>query len=114
MITLSIFGTIEPPINNKVGGYDPSLSGFSVFLKNIIFLIFILAGLYALFNFIFAGFEFINAGGDSGKITQAWNKIWQSLLGLVIMIAAFAVAAIAGQILFGQWDFILRPTIPTP
>ncbi len=114
MLISSIFGTINPPINNKVGGYDPSLSGFSAFLKNIIFLIFILAGLYALFNFIFAGFEFINAGGDSSKITQAWNKIWQSLLGLVIMIAAFAVAAIAGQILFGRWDFILRPTIPTP
>ncbi|NOY15264.1 MAG: hypothetical protein GXP43_03550 [bacterium] len=111
----SIFGDIKPPIGGtKVGGYDPTLDGLSAFLRNIIFLIFIAAGLYAFFNFIFAGFDFINAGGDSNKITQAWNKIWQSLLGLVIMLASFAIAAIAGQILFGQWDFILKPTIPGP
>ncbi len=110
----TIFGEIKPPSGGKVGGYESGFSGMSSFIKNLIYLIFVVAGLYALLNFIMAGFEFINAGGDSSKISKAWNKIWKSLLGLIIMIAAFALAAIVGQVLFGRWDFILKPTIPTP
>ncbi len=108
-----IFGQIKPPMGNKVGGYASDLTGFSSFLKNIIYLIFVVAGLYTLLNFIMAGFEFIGAGGDSSKISKAWNKIWQSILGIVIMIAAFALAALVGQIIFGRWDYILKPTIPS-
>ncbi len=114
MLFGSIFGTIQPPTGNSVGSFSASLMGLSHFIRNIIILLFIVAGLYAFFNFIIAGFEFISAGGDSSKISKAWGKIWQSILGLVIMIAAFALAAIIGSVLFNSWKFILQPNIPSP
>ena len=73
----------------------------------------VIAGVYALFNLIFAGYAFMSAGDDAKKVAGAWAKIWQSLLGLAIAAGAFVLAAIFGQLIFRQWDFILNPQIPT-
>jgi hypothetical protein len=97
---LSRFGTIQ-------GG------GLAKFIQLILRLMIIGAGLYALFNIIFAGYAFLSAGGDSKKIEGAWGRIWQSLLGLAIAGGSFVLAAIFGQLLFGRADFILNPVIPT-
>jgi hypothetical protein len=56
----------------------------------------------------------MNAGGDSKAVGKAWDKIWQSLLGLVIIVGSFAVASIFGQLIFGRADFILNPQIYGP
>ena len=55
----------------------------------------------------------MSAGEDAKKVAGAWAKIWQSLLGLAIAAGSFVLAAIFGQLIFGQWDFILNPQIPT-
>jgi len=73
----------------------------------------VIAGVYALFNLIFAGYAFMSAGDDAKKVAGAWAKIWQSLWGLAIAAGAFVLAAIFGQLIFRQWDFILNPQIPT-
>jgi len=86
-------------------------------LGNLLNLVFksmiVIAGVYALFNLIFAGYAFMSAGEDAKKVAGAWAKIWQSLLGLAIAAGSFVLAAIFGQLIFGQWDFILNPQIPT-
>jgi hypothetical protein len=70
------------------------------------------AGIYALFNFIFAGYAFLGAEGDPKKIEAAWAKIWQSALGLAIAAGALVLAAIFGQLIFGDAKAILYPSIP--
>lgn len=106
-----IFGTVSPP---------PAIAKYSdpgVGLGNLLNLVFksmiVIAGVYALFNLIFAGYAFMSAGEDAKKVAGAWAKIWQSLLGLAIAAGSFVLAAIFGQLIFGQWDFILNPQIPT-
>lgn len=89
-------------------------SGLLALLNNILRLVFIFAGIFAFLRFIVAGLTFMNAGGDVKKIQQAWTSIWQSLLGLIIMLGAFAMAVLMGQILFGSWDAILYPKIYGP
>jgi hypothetical protein len=54
------------------------------------------------------------AGGDSKKMTQAWDRIWQSLVGLVIIVASFVIAALVGLLFFGDAGFILSPRIYGP
>lgn len=109
----SIFGQIKLPeaITSKYG----SEAGLAI--GNLLNLVFrsmiVLAGVYALFNLIFAGYAFMSAGDDAKKVAGAWAKIWQSLLGLAVAAGAFVLAAIFGQLIFGQWDFILNPQIPT-
>jgi len=106
-----LVGPITNPLEaNSYGG----LGGVGLFITNIIRLIFVVAGVYSLFNFLIAGFGYINAGGDSKKLDKAWSMIWQSLMGLVIIVASFAVASLFGYLIFGRADFILNPTIYGP
>jgi hypothetical protein len=108
--TDSIVGTINPP----PGSVTYTIAGIVPFLNNIIKFLIVLAGVYVLFNIILAGFQFINAGGDPKNVEKAWNKIWQSVLGLIIVAGSFVLAVIFGYLVFGDPMAILSPKIYTP
>jgi len=106
----NIFGTgITPPsfISSKP-------EGMITLFNNILRLLIVVGGIYTLLNFILAGFQFISAGGDPKKIEAAWAKIWQSMIGLLIIVASFALAALLSQILFKDPTAILNPKIYGP
>lgn len=105
-----IFGEVADPLP-AYGGYD---RGLTLFFTNILRLVFVAAGIFAFINLIIAGFQFMTAGGDSKAIASAWNRIWQSLVGLIIIIGSFALAALFGYIIFGDANFILKPQIYGP
>ncbi|HCM37453.1 MAG: hypothetical protein UV61_C0010G0022 [Candidatus Gottesmanbacteria bacterium GW2011_GWB1_43_11] len=105
------FGTITNPI--KQGSLGPG-GGLITLLNNVLRLVFVVAGIYAFLQIVGAGLNFMNAGGDAKKIEQAWSQIWQSLLGVVIVISSLAIAALAGQLLFGDATAILNPRIYGP
>jgi hypothetical protein len=104
------FGSINPPqsafSNNKNPG--EAIGGL---IQLVISALIVGAGVYALINLILAGYAFMSAGDDAKKVAGAWAKIWQTLLGLAFAAGAFVLAAIFGQLIFGQWDFILNPSI---
>ena len=109
-----LFGPIFGPINNplpKYGGVETGLVGL---LNNIIRLIFVVAGLFALFQFIFAGYDFINAAGDPEAVSRAWSKIWQALIGLLVLALSILLSMLFGQILFGDPRAILEPKLYGP
>ena len=107
------FGTISPsslPLA-KYNGQPGTAIG--TLIQYAAWILIVGAGIYALFNFILAGYAFMSAGDDPKKVTGAWAKIWQTALGLALAAGAFVLAAIFGQLIFGRWDFILNPAIPT-
>lgn len=106
-----VVGTVESPILQTYGNFD---IGVTALMTNILRLVFVVAGVYALFNFIIAGYQYMMAGGDSKALASAWARIWQTLLGLIIIVASFALAALFGYILFGNAGFILNPVIYGP
>ena len=107
------FGTVVIPdsIKTKFGTSPATAIGklIQFSLRSLI----VVAGIYALFNFILAGYAFMSAGDDPKKVAGAWSKIWQTALGLAFAAGAFVLAALFGQLIFGDWNFILNPTIPT-
>lgn len=103
------FGQITPPTTAFTGKEAGVAIGSLI--QVIISLLIVGAGVYTLINLVIAGYGFLSAGDDPKKITSAWAQIWQSLLGLAITAGAFVLAAIFGQLIFGRWDFILKPTI---
>lgn len=77
----NIFGKVSPPPG--VSQYsDGALSGLPLFINNILKLLIVGAGIYSLFSLVLAGYAFLSAGDDPKKVTAAWSKIWQTLLGL--------------------------------
>lgn len=110
----TIIGTVDNPLPTAYHGVTGNPSGLILFLTNILRLIFVAAGLFAFVNLILAGFQFMSAGGDAKAVGQAWAKIWQSLLGLVLVVGSFALAALVGYLLFGPGGSILSPKIYGP
>lgn len=106
-------GVITPPAN-IVSAIDPvtgKLIGIIAFLNILLRIVFIIGGLFAFFNIVMAGFGFLSAGGDPKMVTKAWEKIYQSLLGIVVIAASFLFAAIIGILIFQDPTAILQPTI---
>jgi nucleoside recognition membrane protein YjiH len=110
-----IVGKVENPLPEAYRGITAAQGGgLILFLTNILRLVFVVAGLFAFINLILAGFQFMGAGGDAKAVEKAWAKIWQSLLGLILVAGSFALAALFGYLLFGDAGFILNPQIWGP
>jgi hypothetical protein len=110
----NIVGKVKNPLPAAYQSVTGSQGGLILLLTNVLRLVFVAAGIFALINIIGAGFEFMNAGGDAKKIEGAWGKIWLSMVGLLIIVGSFALAAVMGYLLFGDAGFILSPKIYGP
>jgi hypothetical protein len=101
------FGSVSPPpgIEKYNAG---SLAGLPTFINNVLKMLIIGAGIWTVFNLVLAGYAFLSAGDDPKKIEGAWSKIWQSLLGLAFAAGAFVLAAIFGQLIFGDPTALLQ------
>ncbi len=113
---LAIWGRVNPPPgvsswgSNVVGG----TSGLQRFVSAGIKTLIAIAGVYALVNLIFAGFDFMSAGGNPEKISHAWSKIYQTILGLFVAVGSFVLAGIFGKLIFGDYNALLQLRIYTP
>jgi hypothetical protein len=108
-----LFGQVKPPpgVEKFSSG---TLQGLPLFLNNIIKLLIVGAGIFAVINLVLAGYAFMSAGDDPKKVACAWAKIWQTLMGLAFAAGAFVLAAIFGQFLFGDYNALLQLRIFGP
>lgn|GEM_PF-1106452 len=95
-----IFGNIQPPqgVSDYISNSDSQGGALFLFLNNILKLIGGVAGIFTVFQFIFAGYTYITANDDPKKLQLAWAKIWQAIIGLVIVSAAFVLASVIGRL----------------
>lgn len=108
------FGSIKlPEVLEKKYGLEPGLAIGKLVQFSLRALI-VVAGIYALFNLVLAGYAFMSAGDDSKKVAGAWAKITQTIIGLAVTAGSFTLAAIFGKLIFGDWNFLLKPILPTP
>ncbi len=107
------FGTVAVPVGLSNFGSEPG-PAFGKLIQFGLRALVVGAGLYAMFNLVLAGYSFMSAGDDSKKVSGAWAQISQTFMGLAFSAGAFVLAAIFGQILFGDPLFLLKPSIPTP
>jgi hypothetical protein len=111
LLAANPFGTVPPPAGLEKYGSNPG-TAIGTLIQYAIWILIVGAGIYALINFILAGYDFMSAGDDPKKVAGAWAKIWQTALGLAVAAGALVLAAIFGQLIFGSATFILNPTIP--
>ncbi|MDB5163225.1 MAG: rane protein of unknown function [Candidatus Saccharibacteria bacterium] len=88
-ITNLIFGVFgSASTTNSLG--VPELSADDL-LRNGINLVYYIGGIVAVIVIIISGIMYSISMGDSGRVTRSKNMILYSLIGIVILIAAFAI-----------------------
>jgi len=76
-----------------------SAGAFTKILSNVIGVMTIIAGLWFMFQFIIGGYAYMSAGEDPQRMGNATKKITSSLIGLVIVVAAYAIISLIGSML---------------
>jgi len=118
-----MFGALGPVINPfnvlapGVASYNtPNGGGLIVILSNLSKLIVVVAGLYTLLNFILAGLGFMGAGGDPKVMQRSQERIYRSIMGLIVVAGSYLLAAIVGFIIYGpgHWNLLISPVIFSP
>jgi len=119
LITYFCLSFLVSPVHAQIGSVQNPLPQYSgtqgqglfLFLGNVLKLVGTIAGIFMIIQIIMAGFDYISASGDVKKTEKAWAKIWQSLLGMIIIAAAFTLAAVIERI---TGISILTPVIYGP
>lgn len=68
----------------------PKVTGTDL-VSNILNTVYFIVGFVAVGMLIYAGIQYLTANGEPGKAKKAMNTIIFSVVGLVIVIAAFAI-----------------------
>lgn len=71
----------------------------AIVISNALGAMTIFAGIWFLFQIIIAGYNYMSAGGDKAKIEAAGRKITNSLIGIAIVVAGYAILALIGSFL---------------
>lgn len=114
-----IVGSIDVPkgvdlINEEAGGI-----GAVLFISNMITFVIILSGLWTLLNIIFAAFAYLTGGGKPDSHVKAKDRLLMSVVGLLLIIVSYTIAALIGLVFYDNATYILTPVIepiiaPTP
>jgi hypothetical protein len=103
--------TLAPNVTNYSGGQG---QGLFFLAQSLLKFTIVIAGLFTFWNLIQAGFMFLSAGGEAKNITKAWDKIWQSIVGLLIVAASFILAGVFGYLIFGDATALLKLQLFAP
>lgn len=104
------FGTIKAPAAvERFGGVEQG--GLTTLISNGIVLVTMIGGIWVLFNILGAGLGVITAEGDPKKMAEMGEKIKNSFIGLLIMVAAPLISALIGLFFFGDATYFLKPTL---
>jgi len=79
-----------------------------VMVARVIRIVLELLGVIALAIIMYAGFKWMTAGGDETKIEEAKKQLTNGVIGLVIILAAFAIATFV----FNQLQYAATGVMP--
>ncbi len=86
--------TWDMNINNPLLGNLNAVDGatfFQTFIPRLISLALIIGAVIFFFTLIMGGIQWISSGGDKQSLEEAKSKVTNAIVGLVIMLAIFAI-----------------------
>lgn len=105
--------TIVPCDGTSVGGGEEcTLCHIAKLAQNVLNAGIYLAVFLSAFLFAYAGWQYITAGGDPGKASEAKKVFWNVGVGLVLILAAWLIVdlimkvLISESVLLGPWNDI--------
>ena len=98
----SVFGTINPPAQLKpfIDKGGAGAGGISLFLNNLISLIYILASIIFVFMIVWGALEWLTSGGDKEKVSKAQQKLTNAVVGMLVVVISLTVfSVVTGNVL---------------
>ena len=104
----SVYAASDVDLGTGVVGVGPFQSAMDksavstqlgVFLSNLITTITVVASLAFVIYFTLGGLEWITAGGDKAKVASAQTQMTQAAIGLIAVVASFAIVGLVGAVL---------------
>jgi len=95
-------GSIEPITDARApetldnAGFTASLE---LYVSDVIGVITILAILFFIVYSFLAAYEWVTAGADSGKVEKAKNRFVWGTLGLILIVASYAIVGLIGSLI---------------
>lgn len=74
-------------------GVDATTNTLPELIGNIIAVLLSVLGIIFVVLVVYAGFLYLTAAGDDTKVKKAKTLLTQSIIGLIIIVAAYAIAA---------------------
>lgn len=73
------------------GSVGVPTGGGDALLTNILNIVYFLAGSVAVIVIVVGGLMYTISGGDSGRVARAKNMLTYSVVGLIVVLSAFAI-----------------------
>lgn len=104
---LGPFGKIGEGIaRNSAAGGEAGLKAVTGAVSSVIGVMTVAAAIWFIFQFMTGGFYWITSAGDKTKLNEARDRIQNAFIGLVVVVAGWAVLALAGQFL--GYDIVIK------
>lgn len=107
-------GTINPPDatkNLKENQFANDPIPIYAFINWGLTIFTVIAGIWILFNVVFAAFEYFGGNGDPGTHQKVRQRITNSLIGFILIIMAYSITALVATMLFGDPTYFFNPTL---
>ncbi|MBP9820135.1 hypothetical protein KBC79_05370 [Candidatus Woesebacteria bacterium] len=92
------FDTSGLPLSAGSEDSDTALTNFEKIISNFIGFMTVLAGVFFVVYFVIAAFNWITSGGDAGKLQNARDRMLHGVLGIIIVVASYAIVGLLGTI----------------
>jgi len=108
-------GEIEPPTPNTALESVPRIgeqgNPLFAFVSWGLTFITIACGVWVLVNILTAGASLVMSSGDPAATEKVRKSITNSILGIAIIVMAYAITAIVSTVVFGDPTYYLNPQI---
>lgn len=104
------------PLSQGSSEGTQALTNIETIVSNVIGALTVVAGIFFLLYFVIAAIKWVTAGGDSGKVQKARDEMVQGVIGLVVVVMAYAVVGLIGTVVginILSPAAVLKPLIPS-
>lgn len=101
-----IIGQITPPPQVQALGVGGA--GIGRFLGNLVRIIFLFAGIVAIFMILISAFQMITSGGDKEAVAKARGRLTYAIIGLTLLALTFVIINVISRLTGFQFPIVQR------
>ncbi len=88
-----------PTAGNETNNAKLAFGAFAFLISNVIGIMVMVAGVWFIIQFLLGGFSWLSSGGDKGKLEKAQQTLLHAVIGLVIVLSAYALISLISAVL---------------